>query len=87
MSLNCNDRIDPAKILKRLRYEHPIYTHETVQAQKRRTEINGVAPQSPNAQNALGRSFYCGAYWGFGFHEDGLRSAVEVAEMLDSGWA
>ena len=87
VSLNCNERIDPAKILKRLRYEHPIYTHETVQAQKRRAEINGVTPQTPNVQNALGRSFYCGAYWGFGFHEDGLRSAVEVAEMLDSGWA
>ncbi len=87
VSLNCNDRIDPAKILKRLRYEHPIYTHETVQAQKRRAEINGVNASAPNIPNSLGRSFYCGAYWGFGFHEDGLRSAVEVAEMLDSGWA
>ena len=87
VSLNCNDRIDPAKILKRLHYEHPIYTHETVQAQKRRAEINGVNASAPNVPNSLGRSFYCGAYWGFGFHEDGLRSAVEVAEMLDSGWA
>ncbi len=87
VSLNCNDRIDPTKILKRLRYEHPIYTHATVQAQKRRAEINGATPNLSNAQNDLGRSFYCGAYWGFGFHEDGLRSAVEVAEMLDSGWA
>jgi len=82
VSLNCIDRIDPAKVLKRLRYEHPIYTHETVQAQKRRAEINGITQHY-----ALGRSFYCGAYWGFGFHEDGLRSAVEVAEMLESGWA
>ena len=89
VSLNCNDRIDPAKVLKRVRYEHPIYTHETVQAQKRRAEINGAASSAsnPNAPNALGRSFYCGAYWGFGFHEDGLRSAVEVADLLDSGWA
>ena len=87
VSLNCNDRIDPAKILKRLRYEHPVYTHATVLAQKRRAEINGVVQHSPNTQSALGRSFYCGAYWGFGFHEDGMRSAVEVAELLDSGWA
>ena len=89
VSLNCSDRIDPAKILKRLRYEHPIYTHETVQAQKRRAEINGVAPNAPNphAPDSLGRSFYCGAYWGFGFHEDGMRSAVDVAELLDAGWA
>lgn len=87
VSLNCNDRIDPAKILKRLRYEHPIYTHETVAAQQRRSEINGVTQHLAGAESGLGRSFYCGAYWGFGFHEDGLRSAVEVAEMLDSGWA
>ena len=89
VSLNCNDRIDPAKILKRLRYEHPVYTHETVRAQQRRIEINGVNPNLPIAttNNALGRSFYCGAYWGFGFHEDGMRSAVEVAELLDSSWA
>ena len=89
VSLNCSERIDPTKVLKRLRYEHPIYTHATVQAQKRRAEINGAAPSAsnPNAPNALGRSFFCGAYWGFGFHEDGMRSAVEVADLLDSGWA
>ena len=89
VSLNCNDRIDPSKVLKRLRYEHPIYTHDTVTAQQRRAEINGFNPIAsiPNAPNVLGRSFYCGAYWGFGFHEDGMRSAVEVADLLDSGWA
>jgi uncharacterized protein len=76
VSLNCTDRIDPAKILRRMRYEHPVYTHATVAAQARRSEING--------QN---RSFYCGAYWGFGFHEDGMRTAVEAAELLGSGWA
>jgi uncharacterized protein len=76
VSLNCTERIDPAKILRRMRYEHPVYTHTTVAAQARRPEINGK-----------NRTFYCGAYWGFGFHEDGLRSAVEVAEMLGSGWA
>ncbi len=83
VSLNCADRIDPAKVLKRLRYEHPVYTHETVQAQGRRHEINGMPAA---AGSALGKSYFCGAYWGFGFHEDGLRSAVDVAEMLDSGW-
>jgi uncharacterized protein len=71
VSLNCTDRIDPNKILKRMRYEHPVYSHQTVQAQRRRAEIQGQH-----------RSYFCGAYWGFGFHEDGLRSAVEVAAEL-----
>jgi uncharacterized protein len=75
VSLNCTDRIDPSKILRRMRYEHPIYTQQTLHAQQRRGELQ-------NQQH----SFYCGAYWGFGFHEDGLRSGVEVAEQLDSGW-
>jgi uncharacterized protein len=71
VSLNCGDRIDPSKVLRRMRYEHPVYTHQTVSTQKRRHEING-----------LNRSYFCGAYWGFGFHEDGLRSGVEVAAAL-----
>lgn len=75
VSLNCTSRIDPSKILRKLQYHHPIYTHQSVAAQARRGEING-----------LNRSYYCGAYWGFGFHEDGLRSGVEVAELLGAAW-
>jgi uncharacterized protein len=71
VSLNSSDRIDPKKVLRHMRYDHPIYTHQTVRAQRRREEING-----------LNRSYFCGAYWGFGFHEDGLRSGVDVAAML-----
>jgi uncharacterized protein len=75
VSLNCQTRIDPAKVLKLLTYEHPVYTHRTVAAQAARSAINGYH-----------RSYFCGAYWGFGFHEDGLRSAVEVAAMLGVDW-
>ena len=75
VSLNCTARIDPSKILRKLQYHHPIYTHQSVAAQTRRGEINGV-----------NRSYFCGAYWGFGFHEDGLRSGVDVAELLDCTW-
>lgn len=76
VTLNCSDRIDPAKILKRLSYQHPVYTRESVAAQTRRHEISG--------QN---RTWYTGAYWGWGFHEDGMRSAVDVARALGIRWA
>lgn len=46
-----------------------------VRAQERRAEINGV-----------NHTYYCGAYWGFGFHEDGVRSGLEVARLFGKGW-
>jgi hypothetical protein len=75
VTLNATSRIDQAKILARMDYAHPIYTHASVAAQARWSEINGV-----------NRSWYCGAWWGWGFHEDGLRSGVRVAEALGCGW-
>ncbi len=75
VTLNCTERIDPARILKRMRYRHPIYSSASVAAQSRRAEING--------QN---RTWFAGAYWGWGFHEDGMRSAVDVATGLGAGW-
>jgi hypothetical protein len=52
-------------------YEHPVLGPATVAAQRRHGEINGTR-----------RSWFCGAYWGYGFHEDGVRSAVEVCAAL-----
>ena len=75
VTLNRTHAIDPAKVLRRMTYHHPVYTHASVAAQSRRAEISGV-----------GRTWYCGAYWGFGFHEDGMRSAVEVARALGVDW-
>lgn len=75
VSLNCTDRIDPAKILRRLSYAHPEYTHAAVAAQRRRGEIQGVD-----------RLWFAGAYWGWGFHEDGMRSAVDVVAALGAPW-
>lgn len=71
VSLNQRSRIDPAKILAVMHYQHPVYSHEMVRAQQRRHEISGH-----------NRSWFCGAYWGFGFHEDGFRSGYEVAQAL-----
>lgn len=75
VTLNRSQHIDPAKVLARMRYHHPVYTHASVAAQSRRGEINGV-----------NRTWYAGAYWGFGFHEDGLRSGIEVARGLGASW-
>lgn len=75
VTLNASDRIDPTKILRRLDYAHPLYTLDGSRARARRGEINGVD-----------RIWYCGAYWGHGFHEDGLRSGVDVARGLGIEW-
>lgn len=75
VTLNATERIDPARILARMDYAHPLYSHESVAAQGRWAEISGV-----------NRSHWCGAYWGWGFHEDGLRSGVRVAQALGAGW-
>ena len=66
VTLNRGDAIDPARVLKRITYHHPLYTPEAVAAQARQREING------------GRTYYCGAYWRFGFHEDGVVSALDA---------
>ena len=72
VTLNCRHRIDPKKILQTRIYHHPVYTTQSLAAQKRRNEING--------QNF---TYYTGAYWGWGFHEDGAKSAQEVVERIE----
>lgn len=71
VSLNARDRIDASKILGEFEYHHPVYTREAMTAQQRRAEICGH-----------NRSHFCGAYWYNGFHEDGVRSALDVAERF-----
>lgn len=71
VTLNATGRIDPAKILRRFQYAHPVYTAQGIAAQKRHSEISGIR-----------RTHYCGAYWGYGFHEDGVKSALEVARRF-----
>jgi len=72
VTLNDTSRIDPAKRIKTISYWHPVYSEQAVKAQKRRAEISGVDRMS-----------YCGAYWGFGFHEDGVESAVAVGREIE----
>jgi predicted NAD/FAD-binding protein len=75
VTLNRNADIAPEKVLRRMRYHHPVYTHAAVRAQQRREEIQGS-----------NRAWFAGAYWGWGFHEDGMRSAVDVAKALGVRW-
>jgi predicted NAD/FAD-binding protein len=72
VSLNLEDRIDPATTLATFEYDHPVYTPAGVAAQKRHAEISGVR-----------RTFYCGAYWRYGFHEDGVVSGLTVVDQFD----
>ena len=75
VTLNRSDAIDPARMLYRTTYHHPVFTTAGVQAQARRAEISGV-----------NRTWYCGAYWRNGFHEDGVDSGLAVARDLSAGW-
>lgn len=72
VTLNDDAGIDPAKILRRIQYQHPIFTQERESAQIRRSDLIH-----------RNRTSFCGAYWGFGFHEDGVRSALDVCRSFD----
>lgn len=75
VTLNRTADIQPDRVLRIVDYEHPIYLPRGVAAQKRRREISGVQ-----------RSFYCGAYWRYGFHEDGVVSAeAALADFAAAG--
>ncbi len=72
VTLNRGADIDPAKIIRSITYHHPVYLPAGVAAQKRRAEISGRS-----------RTFYCGAYWRYGFHEDGVVSAEWALEEFE----
>ncbi len=68
VTLNRTEAIDPAKIIRTISYSHPVYTRGGVAAQSQHAAISGLT----------GRTHYCGAYWGWGFHEDGVLSALRA---------
>jgi predicted NAD/FAD-binding protein len=67
LTLNPCCEIDPSKELQRFEFEHPVFSAQSARAQSRFAEINGQRQVS-----------FCGAYWGYGFHEDGVNSALAV---------
>jgi predicted NAD/FAD-binding protein len=75
VTLNRDEDVAPDRVLQRIPYEHPLFTAEGVAAQRRFAEVSGVD----------GRTWYCGAWWRYGFHEDGVRSALAVAAQFGMG--
>jgi predicted NAD/FAD-binding protein len=74
VTLNRSDAIAPERVISRREFAHPVFTHRGLAAQRRWAEISGVR-----------RTHYCGAYWGYGFHEDGVQSALRVCERFGVG--
>lgn len=72
VTLNASERIDPARVLKRMTYAHPLFTPKAVAAQARHREIDGTL-----------RTYYCGAWWRYGFHEDGVVSALDALRHFE----
>jgi uncharacterized protein len=70
VTLNRTEAIDPAKIIRTIAYAHPVYTPDGVAAQSGHATISALER----------RTHYCGAYWGWGFHEDGVVSALRACE-------
>ena len=74
VSINAPDIINPDKILKTINYEHPLFTIDSVNAKKKIPSLNGSK-----------HTYFCGAYCGNGFHEDGVNSALEVCRSFNIG--
>ena len=75
VTLNPGSHIDDHRVLKKLTYRHPLYTRDAITVQRGWRDVSGV-----------NRTHYCGAYWFYGFHEDGLNSAIRVAHSLGVEW-
>ncbi len=73
VTLNDTGTIAPDRVLRRIAYEHPLYGADSLAAQQRLRALNGER-----------RTFYCGAYLGYGFHEDGVKAGLDVVRALQS---
>ena len=71
VTLNATQLIDPHKVIRKIDYTHPHFSFKTTESQRGLSLLNGVA-----------NTYFCGSYFGYGFHEDAVRSAVQVSEML-----
>ena len=75
VTLNANGKVAEKSIVREMNYAHPLMTLPAIRAQGRWQEISG-----------RNHTHFCGAYWFYGFHEDGLNSAIRVAQSLNAPW-
>jgi predicted NAD/FAD-binding protein len=75
VSVNQSEIIQPEKIFERFSHSYPCFTQAALRSQQQHADING--------KNNI---YYCGAYWGNGFHEDGVKSALDACEPLGIVW-
>ena len=76
LTLNGSEQIRPEQVICRIEYFHPAYSTRSTAAQQMHHRISGLRQ----------RTHFCGAYWGYGFHEDGVSSALAVARQFGLGW-
>jgi predicted NAD/FAD-binding protein len=76
VTLNRADAIDPARVLARMSYDHPLFSPKSVAAQARHRELNGIRG-----------TYFCGAWWRNGFHEDGVASAEDAVAHFEQDHA
>ena len=72
VTINDPGLIDKKKIIKEIKYEHPLFTPSCLKSQSKKDLING-----------RNNTYFAGAYWGYGFHEDGVNSALDVCKYFD----
>ncbi len=72
VTLNREAEIDPRLVHRTVHYDHPVFDAAAIRAQGRRAEIQGVDG-----------TYFAGAYWGYGFHEDGVRSGLDVVAAVE----
>ena len=72
VTINDPGLIDKKKIIKEIKYEHPLFTPSCLKSQSKKDLINGK-----------NNTYFAGAYWGYGFHEDGVNSALDVCKYFD----
>jgi predicted NAD/FAD-binding protein len=75
VTLNANGSVANNSVLREMTYHHPLMTLSAIRAQAGWSEISGH-----------NHTHFCGAYWFYGFHEDGLNSAIRVAQTLNATW-
>ncbi len=73
VTLNSTEHIDESKVLRKFVYHHPVFTTKSIAAQQRKDKVQGIS-----------NTWFCGAYWYNGFHEDGVRSALDVVKALEA---